>query len=195
MTIRKGEPWGSSVERPPGLMVAGSDRQLASLVADRLGQPLGVSNGDVYRSIGAPGERSELVRLPMDLLRVEADGRRLCAVAHVVVRRSWWYGGIVAVMNVDHVGEWNVAPRAHPNDGRFDVLEVDPAMTVRQRLQARGRLVQGTHVPHPKIATRTGTRSDWTFERAQRLWLDGEQVGSVRVLSVEVEADAFAIHV
>jgi hypothetical protein len=195
MTIRKGEPWGRTVDRPTELTVAASDRQLASLVADRAGQPLGVSNGDVFRTVGAPGERPEMVRLPMDLLRVEADGRRFSVVAHVVARRSWWHGGIVAVMNVDHVGVWNVAPRAHPNDGRFDVLEVDRAMTIRQRLQARGRLVQGTHVPHPRIATRTAAHSNWVFDRPQRLWLDGEHVGSVRALSVEIEPDAFAVHV
>lgn len=195
MTIRTGEPWGDSVERPPDLVVASSDRQLAGFVEERADRPLSVSGGDLFRTLGAPGERPEMVRLPIDLLRVQADDREYCAVAHVIARRSWWRGGIVAVVNVDHVGEWNVAPRAHPNDGRFDVVEVDRSMTVRERLQARGRLVQGTHVPHPKIATRTAVDATWVFDRPRRLWLDGEQVGSVLRLSVAIEADAAAIHV
>lgn len=195
MTIRKGEPWGDSVERRSDLIVASSDRQLAALAGERTDRPLGVSSGDLFRTVGAPGQRPEMVRLPIDLLRVEADGVTLSAVAHVVARRSWWRGGILAVMNVDHLGEWNVAPRAHPNDGRFDVIDVDRSMTIRERLQARGRLVQGTHVPHPRISTRTATEATWVFDRPRRLWLDGERVGSVLRLSVAIEPDAAAIHV
>jgi len=195
MTIRKGEEWGCSVQRPDRLVVAESDRALAALVASGQGNPLGVSGGDVFHSVGSPARRDPMQRLPMDLLHVEADGARHLAVAHVLVRRSWWRGEIVVVMNVDHLGEWNIAPRAHPNDGRFDVVEVAPSMSIRHRLQARRRLPQGTHVPHPDIRTRTGMEASWEFGRPQRLWIDGESIGSVRVLTVAVEPDAFAIHV
>ena len=75
-------------------------------------------------------------------------------------------GPIVAVMNVDRLGRWDVAPRAHPNDGALDVVEVDAAMGVRARWQARRRLPTGTHVPHPAIRTRRGRPSAaWTFDR------------------------------
>lgn len=195
MTIRKGEQWGSNVPRPEQLRLAASDQALAEMVAAGVDVPLGVSGGDLFRTVGAPGRRESVVRLPIDVLRVVADGTTSVAVAHVVARRSWWRGGIVAIMNVDHLGEWNLAPRAHPNDGRFDVVEVDRAMTVRERVQARGRLGQGTHVPHPRIATRTGTEATWHFERPQQLWIDGVRAGSVRDLAVEIEADRLAIHV
>jgi len=195
MTIRKGEQWGRSVGRPERLTLADSDQALAEMIAAGDDRPVGVSGGDLYRSVGAPGERESVMRLPIDALRVNADGASYVAVAHVLVRRSWWWGGIVAIMNVDHLGEWNVAPRAHPNDGRFDVLEVDPHMTLRERLQARRRLEQGTHLPHPRIATRSGTEATWEFRRPQRLWIDGVRTGYVRRFSVEIEPDGFAIHV
>ena len=195
MTIRKGEEWGSSVERPKHLAVARSDRELAALVADNPNQAVGVSGGDLFLSVGAPRERDPLFRLAMDLLQIEADGVQHFAVAHVVARRSWWRGRIVEAMNVDHLGEWKAAPRAHPNDGRFDIVEVDPAMTMRQRLQAHGRLVQGTHVPHPRINTSTSTRATWHFDRPHRLWIDGEPVGSVHEMTVSILPDAFAVHV
>jgi len=195
MTIRKGEPWGSAVARPQQLTVAGSDRELAELVAAGGEPPLGVSGGDLFATVGAPSGRDPVQRLPIDLLRIEADGVCHRAVAHVVVRRSWWRGRILAVLNVDHVGRWNVAPRAHPNDGRFDVVEVDPEMRLRQRLQARRRLPQGTHVPHPRISTRTGTSESWRFVGPHRLFVDGERVGSVHDLTITLEPDAFTIHV
>ncbi len=195
MTIRKGEQWGTTVPRPEHLRIASTDRELAGLVAAGVEQPLGVSGGDVFGTVGAAAVRDPMQRLPMDVLRVQADGLSHCAVAHVIVRRSWWRGGILAVHNVDHVGHWNIAPRAHPNDGRFDVVEVDARMPIRQRLQARRRLAQGTHVPHPMISTRTGTRESWHFDLPQRLFVDGEHVGSAQDLTVTIEADAFSIHV
>ena len=195
MTIRRGEPWGSAVTRPQQLTLAESDRELAGLVAAGGSPSLGVSGGDLFATVGAPAGRDPVQRLPVDLLRVEADGVSYCAVAHVVARRSWWRGRIVAVLNVDHIGRWNVAPRAHPNDGRFDVVEIDVEMRLRQRLQARRRLPQGTHVPHPRISTRTGTAESWSFIRPHRLFVDGQRVGSVHELTVTLEADAFVIHV
>jgi hypothetical protein len=195
VTIRKGEEWGTSVPRPGQLVIATSDRELAALVGAGERAALGVSSGDVNATVGAPTDRDPMQQLPLDLLRIEADGVSHIAVAHVIVRRSWWRGGIVAVLNVDRVGRWNVAPRAHPNDGRFDVVAVEPKMTIRQRLQARRRLLQGTHVPHPAISTRTGAHEEWHFDRPQRLFVDGAHVGSVQDLAVVIEADAYVIHV
>ena len=195
MTIRKGEQWGTTVPRPEGLRIAGTDRELAAMSADAGGEPLSVSGGDVYSTVGGTFDRDPMQRLPIDALLIEADGVSHRAVAHLVVRRSWWRGGILAVLNVDHIGHWNAAPRAHPNDGRFDVVVVDTTMPIRQRIQARRRLPLGTHVPHPRISTRTGTRESWRFDRPQRLFVDGEQVGSVRDLTVTIEADAFSVHI
>lgn len=193
MTIRKGEPWGSSAERPEDLCVLESDSALADAVRAGPTSPLGISGGDLHRAVGSPEPRAVMQRLPIDLLEVTADGREFVAVAHVVARRGWWRGRLVAVMNVDHVGELNVAPRAHPNDGRFDVVDVDQEMTLRQRWQARGRLAAGTHVPHPLISVRTATEMAWTFARPYGIWVDGVRVVEARSLSVVVRPDAFAV--
>ncbi len=134
-------------------------------------------------------------RLPMDALLVMADGRTLTAVAHVVARRSWWIGAVVGVFNVDQHGSWKVAPRAHPNDGRFDVAEVAPSMGPRQRFLAWRRLPAGTHVPHPAIATRSATSAEWRFAHPLTLWVDGVRDGTVRELSVAIAPDAYELHV
>lgn len=195
MTIRKGEPWGSDVARPPDLTVFASDHDLAREIAAGSSAPLGLSAGDLHRSVGSPPDRADMQRLPIDVLEVVVDGVSHTAVAHVVARHRWWRGAVLAVMNVDHIGEWNVAPRAHPNDGRADVIEVDPAMTARQRWQASRRLEQGTHVPHPNIGVRRITDADWTFERPMQIWVDGAGIGDARHLRVVVHPDAASIHV
>lgn len=193
MTIEKGRPWGTETARPAGLRIVGSDSELADAIASGLGEPIGVRGGDLHRSLGGPPDREEMQRLPIDVLEVTADGRMFLAVAHVVARRSWWRGRIVAACNVERIGDWEVAPRAHPNDGRFDIVEVDGSMTIRERWQARQRLPAGNHVPHPKIQTRTARRRSWQFEQRHAIWVDGHRVADACSLHVVVRPDAFEL--
>ncbi|HEX6657290.1 MAG TPA: hypothetical protein VF065_04360, partial [Ilumatobacter sp.] len=73
MTIRKGEPWGAPAARPPDLVVAGSDAELAQLVARDAARAYGLGGGDLHRSLGAPAPREPMQRLPIDALRVRLD--------------------------------------------------------------------------------------------------------------------------
>ncbi len=206
MPIEKGTPWGRSVDRPARLLELVGDEAVAAYASDR---PDGadqfaatVKSGDLHRSLGGPSVAADshsVQLLKLDLLRITADGNEFVAAANVVARGGgrfgWWRGPIVAVCNVDHLGEWNVAPKAHPNDGRFDVIEVDATMSVRARAQARGRLPQGNHVPHPAITQRQASRWGRTFDRPLALFVDGRPVGKVQRLEVTIEVDAFELHV
>lgn len=194
MTIRRGEPWGSEVERPATVRVAHGDAELAALVADDPAGDYAVDGGDLHRTVGAPrsaGRRSH--RLPIDVLDVVTDRSRHVAVAHVVIRRHWWRGRVVFVCNVDHVGRWNVAPRAHPNDGRFDVVDVAAAMGPRDRWEARRRLPTGSHVPHPEISVRSATEWSWTDPRGAHVWVDGIDTGRATAVTVRIRSDATAL--
>lgn len=194
MTIRKGESWGSEVERPAGLSVAHSDAELARWIAADPGGEYAVDAGDLHRTVGAPGNSGATMhRLPIDVLAVEVDRQHHVAVAHVVLRRRWWRGRVVFVCNVGHVGTWNVAPRAHPNDGRFDVVEIASSMRIRERWEARRRLPTGTHVPHPAISMRTANEWSWSDPDGARVWVDGVDTGSATAVTVRVRPDAAAL--
>jgi hypothetical protein len=195
MTIRRGEPWGVAVARPAELVVAGSDAELAQLVAADAGGTYGLSGGDLHRSLGAPSDRDSMQRLSIDAVRVRIDHHEALAVAHIVARNDWWRGPLLAVLNCAYVGEWNVAPRAHPNDGRVDVVEVSAGMSARQRLQARRRLPAGTHVPHPEIAVRTAVAETWTFDSPRDVYVDGVRHGRATRLEITISADHFSIHI
>ena len=195
MTIEKGQPWGTAARRPDDLLVVDSDAAVARSLIDAPHRPVGVSAGDLHRSLGSPAPRTEMQRLPVDLLTCRFDGHTEVALAHVVMRSSWWRGALVAAMNVDHLGDWNVAPRAHPNDGRVDVVEVAPTMTVRERWQARGRLPSGTHLPHPAITTASVRERSWEFDQAVTVWVDGVRAGRARSVSVEVVPDAGTVYI
>jgi YegS C-terminal NAD kinase beta sandwich-like domain len=200
VTIRKGQAWGERGGLPPGGTVVGSDAEARRVVtaARRAGDPvppLGLVGGDLCRTLGGRGDEGrigsgEAARLPVDIGSVLIDGVQHWFVAHLVARRSWWRGRIVAAMNAEYLGAWDVAPRAHPNDGVLDVLDVAASFSLRDRAKARRRLPSGGHVPHPAIAVSRRPAVQLDFDRPFPVWLDGEHVGEARHLSVRVEPDA-----
>jgi hypothetical protein len=208
MTIRKGSEWGSVGPVPDDVVRVRSDAELHRLVVDarRAGAPIppvALLGGALMRAVGGDGDPGRLAgdvpRLPCDLVRVEIDGGDgaapdvTWAAVHAVARRSWWRGPVVAAMNGQFLDEWDVAPRAHPNDGRVDVVEVSPSMGVRDRWRARGRLPAGMHVPHPAITTRARDEVELTFDRPVRVWVDGVEAGEGRRVRLVVEPDAFVV--
>jgi diacylglycerol kinase family enzyme len=131
--------------------------------------------------------------LPTDVGSVLIDGRKHWFVAHLVVRRSWWRGRVVAVMNAQWIARWDVAPKSHPNDGLLDVFDGD--LSLDDRLKLRSRLATGTHVPHPGITQSRVAALQLELDRPTPVWLDGERVGSGRNLVIRTEADALALAV
>lgn len=215
MTIRPREPWGDLGPVPADVVRPDSDARIAAAVGAALeagGPPCDVAplGGDLFRSIGghAGVDRilagGDVARLPCDVLEVALDDRRtVYAVAHVVIRRpwlgspsfGWWRGRSIALMNAQHIGRWDVAPRSHPNDGRVDVLEVDAAMGLRERWKARRRLELGAHLPHPAIRTRQARSATFDLLPGERVWLDGVDHGRCSRVAVTVVPDAFVAYV
>ncbi|CAN5271026.1 hypothetical protein BH23ACT2_BH23ACT2_18020 [soil metagenome] len=199
MTIEKGRAWGTSGPMPPDGVEVRSDAE-ARAVAERARRsdepipPMGLLGGDLCRTVGGRGHSERLrsadaVQLPIDLGAVLLDGRLHWFVAHLVVRQSWLWGRVVAVMNAQWIGRWDMAPRSHPNDGLLDVFDGD--LSFDDRLKARHRIPSGTHVPHPGIAQRRVPALQLELDRATPVWLDGVRVGSARALSIRIEPDAF----
>lgn len=203
MSIKRGEAWGEHGPLPVDGVVVRTDAQARACLeaARRAGEeppPLGLLGGDLCTTLGGRGDDARLAsddaaRLTVDVGRVVLDdGSVHWFVAHLVARRSWWRGRVVAVMNAAWLGRWNVAPRAHPGDNAFDLLDADLALG--DRWKARARLPLGTHVPHPDIRTsrvRDATTVD--LGRPCGVHLDGERVGTSRRLTIAVEPDALAV--
>ena len=203
--IDKGRPWGREIERPTEIIAVRSDAELADLITDRLGSTAAESTpapaitlggGDLARTLGIVGGSGDTVRsVDLDAVRYRTDSHHGWAVAHLVARRRtrWLSGPILAVMNAEYRGRWDVVGRGHPNDGRVEIVEVDPSMTVRQRLQARRRLPTGTHLPHPAISVGSTTSARWDFTTPRGLWVDDRHLGVIRWLEIEVVADAYRV--
>jgi len=124
--IRKGEVWGRPVDLDGTEPEASSDAEVARLMSRPLDSPVVLRGGDLYHSLGGRASSpvdldGPVMALPIDLVAVRVDGVDRVAAAHVVARRRWWSGEFAVAMNGTHLGEWNLGPKAHPNDGLIDV--------------------------------------------------------------------------
>lgn len=204
MSIERGRDWGDLGPIPAGIAIAGDDATAADIVtaARRAGEPIPpirLTGGDLARTLGVAQDRVDRpgapdatgVRLRVDVGAVLLDGRLHWFVAHLVARRSWLRGRIVVAANAAFLGRWNIAPRAHPGDGRLDLLEAD--LPLGDRFEARRRLRSGSHLPHPGITQRRVDAAQVDLGRPMPVRLDGRPCGTARSLSVRVEADALEV--
>lgn len=221
MTVRRGEGWGSRGPLAPDAAVVTADADLIDAVvgglarypttsgsacADVPGPPeVGLMGGDLHRTLGSPRHTAaELreghgMRLPIDVCAVELlDGagsnRSLYFCAHLVAtegRGALFAGHTLVAMNAAFRGEENLAPRAHPGDGRIDTIE--GSLGFSDRVRARRRLATGTHVPHPSLATRRITETDFEFSSPARIVLDGRDPVHARALRIKCLPDAVTV--
>jgi hypothetical protein len=196
VTIRRGEAWGAPGELPAHGVVCDDDADAQRVVTAALRArepipPLGLTGGDLCRTLGGIGRGATTVTCDLGVALL--DGRLFWFVSSLVARPgSWWRGRAWLAMNGAHLGEWNVAPRAHPGDGLLDILDVRVGPTVWP--QARRRMRTGAHVPHPAIAEKRTAAAQVELERPMFVWLDGvRSEGKVRNISVRVEPDALTV--
>ena len=197
MPISKGDPYGEPGDLPDDGVLVRSDAEAAAALSDarRDRRPfpvLGLLGGDLCRTLGGGRTQAQLqgVRFTVDLGEALLDGRLHLFVAHLVVRTRLWTRAFVA-MNAQWLGDWNLGPRAHPNDGLLDTY--DARLPPGQLLPVRSRLHHGAHLPHPNIKERRTAAAQVELDRPLSVRLDGAPVGRAKVISVRVEPDALTV--
>jgi len=182
-------------------VIVGSDAEAGAALAaareERRPFPaLGLLGGDLCRTLGGGGgTQLQGVRFTVDLGEALLDGRLHLFVAHLVARTRLWTRAFVA-MNAQYLssrplGNWNLGPRAHPNDGLLDTY--DAHLPPGQLLPVRSRLHHGAHLPHPNIKERRTAALQVDLERPLTVRLDGVKVGQARVISVRLQPDALTV--
>jgi hypothetical protein len=204
MSVRRNEDWGELGKMPADTVVAASDREVSRLVerawSDDAAVPeVGLAGGDLRRALGGrrnarhlQGDDDVLVAM-IDVGSVIVNGQRFAFVAQVIARSRRWTSPVFAVMNSEWLGDWIVAPRAHPGDGYFDLVEA--RLSLGDRLKARRRLPTGTHVPHPAIQVRKITNTEISFGAKRTIYVDGEPVGAASAMQIECHREALRVYV
>ena len=199
MSVEKGVDWGERAQPPADLAVFDDAHAAMELLTTerRANRPLpaiGLRRGDLVRTLGGSttadlATAREALHVTVDLGAVLADGCLSWFLEQVVVRRAWLRGPVIVVATAAFLGHWNMAPRAHPGDGRLDIVETT-SMRLSDRWKARRRLPAGTHLPHPDIATRRAAATQYDFAEPTPVWIDGARSKAVTSLSVRLEPDA-----
>ena len=192
--IKRGEKWGVPTTCTPDDILVSGDHELALSSTDRR---LIVSGGDIAHSLGdphSPAAGDSCTEVPIDALRVlitQRDGttHTKIAASHVMIG-AWLRGRLVCVSNGGFIGAKNVSPRAHPNDGFFDVMSVAQSMGLQQRLRARRKSLLGTHTPHPMVETgRDRCIEVVALSRSEPLRIDGRRIRSWSSVKIEIVPD------
>jgi hypothetical protein len=205
VTIRKGQAWGTPGPLSAGAPVVDDDAGAAEHLQvhwspEAVPIEVGVLGGDLHVTVGEPHhDEDDLragrgMRLPMDLGTVSVDGGEpLVFVAHMIATERpdgrLWSSRTITVLNGSFAGPANLGPRAHPNDGRLDVL--DGTLPRAQRRTGRRRALTGTHVPHPDLAERRTAHHVVDSDVPLHLRLDGRPAGSGTRLEITCHPDAW----
>jgi hypothetical protein len=204
MTIEKGREWGHRGLCPQHVQILTSDCDVATMWATSPHTVFVVQGGDAHTALGRPtwSAPTEVQYLPFDMLQVTISlrvndteqKREMYALSSVEIGSWLSRKRYVCVSNCGFIGSYNIAPRAHPNDGEMDVVTIGADMDWRQRLQARSRARLGQHVPHPHISMERGTSSEWTRQSArEQLAIDGVEIRHWSAVRVDVIADACTV--
>lgn len=203
MTIRKGEEWGTRITAPEEIVHIDSDAAIAQ--SERF-QVMSLLSGDMFNALGCPQivkPGSSCTLLEIDAFQCEItlrNGNVYKELASSCIEIGSFRPQIghqlryVCISNAGIVRGRNLTPRAHPNDGVLDVLEVSHAMSFRHRLQAFRRAATGTHIPHPDISTNRGAECEFLNERLrENLRIDGVKISSWLNVRVTVLPDYWKI--
>ena len=200
MNIEKGRSWGSLSPLPPDGVIIKTNKELLEKVNNckRQGIDLptfGLLGGDLWRTLG--GRRAEerlyggeATTLDIDLGCALLDGKIFWFCAHMFIG-SKLKGEKIFISNVAHYGKTNPAPKAHPGDGKFDMLEVK--LSPFQTFKAVKRVSAGTHIPHPGIKYKQVSSEQFSFEKKLSIEIDGKNIGKFSTVSIRIENEALRV--
>lgn len=201
MTIHKGQPWGQNFEVPLTTRDVDSDWQLARGTQADIHI---LSGGDVFASLGQPsairiGESRTLVHIDAMECAITNDTTTYSLLASSTIEIGRWLGlgrsrRYLVVTNGGLLEGRHIAPRAHPNDGLLDLMNLNASISLRDRLNSRKRARTGVHIPHPAITISRGESFSFTREYTrEKLVIDGHSISGWNSIEVKVHPDYWQV--
>jgi hypothetical protein len=200
MNIEKGRNWGSSSPLPTDGVIVKDNKELWKKInrCKREGIDLpvfGLLGGDLWRTLGGRHQENRLygedaTTLDIDLGCVLLDGKIYWFCAHMLIG-SKLKGKKFFISNVAHYGKANPTPKAHPGDGKFDMLELE--LSTIQLLKGRKRASTGSHIPHPEIKYKRVASEQFSFVKKMNVEIDGEKIGKFSNIVFRIENEALRV--
>ena len=216
MTISKHGLYGTPVSRPSSLHVLQSDLEIAqhyisgdtattcTVTQGSIAQSLGISSGRIQD----PEPNQQMTLVNIDLLQIDyrtttslnananaksSTTSRIVVAGTIAIQHRTLLSTCLILSNSGLLRSRDVLPRAHPNDGFVDVLEVDPKISIRQRAIAWRRSAIGSHLPHPSFRVSRSIDFQWSGSPAHMI-ADGVTYKGVVWLQCTVLADAMKLY-
>jgi len=216
MTISKHGLYGTPVSRPSSLHVLQSDLEIAqhyisgdtattcTVTQGSIAQALGISSGRIQD----PEPNQQMTLVNIDLLQIDyrtttslnananaksSTTSRIVVAGSIAIQHRTLLSTCLILSNSGLLRSRDVLPRAHPNDGFVDVLEVDPKISIRQRAIAWRRSATGSHLPHPSFRVSRSIDFQWSGSPAHMI-ADGVTYKGVVWLQCTVLADAMKLY-
>jgi hypothetical protein len=212
MTISKHGLYGTPVSRPTTLHVLQSDLEIAqhyssgdtattcTVTQGSIAQSLGISSGRIQD----PEPNQQMTLVNIDLLQIDfrattpstansSTSSRIVVAGTIAIQNRTLLSTCLILSNSGLLRSRDVLPRAHPNDGFVDVLEVDPKISIRQRAIAWRRSATGSHLPHPSFRVSRSIDFQWSGSPAHMI-ADEVTYKGVVWLQCTVLADAMKLY-
>ena len=213
MTISKHGLYGTPVSRPSSLHVLQSDLEIAqhyisgdtattcTVTKGSIAQALGISSEMIFQN---PEPNQHMTLVDIDLLQIDfrtttpstvnsSTSSRIVVAGTIAIQHRTLLSTCLILSNSGLLRSRDVLPRAHPNDGFVDVLEVDPKISIRQRAIAWRRSAIGSHLPHPSFRVSRSIDFQWSGSPAHMI-ADGVSYKGVVWLQCTVLADAMKLY-
>jgi hypothetical protein len=216
MTISKHGLYGTPVSRPTTLHVLQSDLEIAQhYVSGDTTTPCTVTQGSIAQSLGIssgtiqdPDPNQQMTLVDIDLLQIDfrtttssnansktssSTTSRIVVAGTISIQDRTLLSTCLILSNSGLLRSRDVLPRAHPNDGFVDVLEIDSKISIRQRAIAWRRSTTGSHLPHPNFRVSRSIDFQWSGSPAHMI-ADGVTYKGVVWLQCTVLADAMKLY-
>ncbi len=180
--------------------ISGDMATTCTVTQGSIAQSLGISSGRIWD----PDLNQQMTLVDIDLLQIDfrtttpstansSTSSRIVVAGTIAIQHRTLLSTCLILSNSGLLGSRDVLPRAHPNDGFVDVLEIDPKISIRQRTIAWRRSVIGSHLPHPSFRVSRSTEFQWSGNPAHMI-ADGVTYKGVVWLQCTVLADAMKLY-
>ena len=127
----------------------------------------------------------------VDLGSVQVSGKSIYFASHCSIRKHRYTTKGALVMNAQWYKSRRVAVRAHPSDGKLDIVFSD--LEPRQFLLAAKRSRSGNHIPHPDIRVQKVQNHTLDYPHPMRIYADGVFIGIESTIEIGIDHRAIKV--